>query len=127
MFISNTHIAHTFMGHPSVAPSQMKNPAVFSARSSASRSAWGGHRQDYQSCGFNHQPMAQAGGCTARDSKQKAGEKTTVPGLYLHTNYKQNQVLYTYYIYINIELYIHIYMCIHKEHDGWKQVVKNLF
>ena len=36
------------------------------------RSQWGGHRQDYQSCGFNHEPMAQPGGCTARSSKQKA-------------------------------------------------------
>lgn len=42
------------------------------------QSAWGGHRQDYQSCGFNHQPMAQAGGCTARDSKQKVSFVVTV-------------------------------------------------
>lgn len=42
------------------------------------QSQWGGHRQDYQSCGFNHEPMAQPGGCTARSSKQKVSFLATV-------------------------------------------------
>ncbi|CAK9071313.1 Uncharacterized protein SCF082_LOCUS35320 [Durusdinium trenchii] len=35
------------------------------------QSQWGGHRQDYQSCGFNHEPMAGPGGCSSRGSLQK--------------------------------------------------------
>ena len=42
------------------------------------RSAWGGYRQDYQSCGFNHEPMQQAGGCTSRAAKQKVSFLVTV-------------------------------------------------
>jgi hypothetical protein len=87
-----------------------KSFMVNSVNSPILRSAWGGHRQDYQSCGFNHQPMAQAGGCTARDSKQKVGEKTTtVPGVYIY-------IYITDIIYIYIRMYIytclHIYICI---------------
>jgi hypothetical protein len=84
-----------------------KSFMVNSVNSPILRSAWGGHRQDYQSCGFTHQPMAQAGGGTARESKQKVGENTTtVPGVYIY-------IYITDIIYIYIRMYIYMFTYIY--------------